>query len=86
MELRTGFFCLKKRVRKLPEKGGIYGNLLNLLPEKQGIYGNLLNLLPEKGDIYGNLLNLLPEIHGHLNGENDRIRWGTLHFSWENDG
>jgi hypothetical protein len=21
-----------------------------------------------------------------LNGENDRIRWGTLHFSWENDG
>jgi hypothetical protein len=72
MELRTGFFCLKKRVRKLPEKGGIYGNLLNLLPEK--------------GEIYGNLLNLLPEIHGHLNGENDRIRWGTLHFSWENDG
>ena len=65
------FFLSQKRARKIPEKGDIYGNLLNLLPEKGEIYGKLLNLLPEFMVIWmGKMIGFDGE-HCTFHGEND---------------
>ena len=62
------FFLSQKKGKKNPRKRGYLWEFTQFTPRKRG---NLWEVT-----------QFTPRIHGHLNGENDRIRWGTLHFSW----